>query len=96
MFKIPKGIRFRKKVKLTEGVDINLNTSCFKKGGAPSLTIGCDSLGVNVNKDGAEGFANVYGTGLAYRSKVKSVKPIRRGLFWKILMILGIVKLLDR
>ncbi|NOH23860.1 DUF4236 domain-containing protein [Vibrio europaeus] len=62
------GLRFRKKIKLGTFAAINISKSTFQGKGA-SITLGGRGLGVNINKNGVEGFAGINGTGLGYRTK---------------------------
>ena len=71
------GLRFRKKIKLFQGVAINLS-----KSGA-SLSVGRPGATVNLNKDGYRGTVGLPGSGFSYqtrRAKWKQAEPLSHQL----------------
>lgn len=78
------GMRLQKRIKIFPGVVLNINWSTlFKKGAGPSLTFGVPGLGINVNRNGTQGYAGAPGTGLSYRTgRKKSKSMLGRLLGW--------------
>lgn len=88
------GVRFRKKIKLSDGLAININKSTFTgKGSGASMTVGKAGCGMNLNKDGVEGFVGIPGTGLGYRTKrFGRSKTKKKGLtFYDIISTIALI-----
>lgn len=67
------GIRFRKRVKIAPGVNLN-----FSKSGT-SVTVGGRGASVNIGKNGVYGNAGIPGTGIYMREKIVGRKKTSRG-----------------
>lgn len=65
-------IRYHKKIKINDAIDLNLSKS------GPSLSIGPKGAKVTVNKNGANVRAGLPGTGISYNKKIGRSKTSRR------------------
>ena len=82
------GFRFRKKVKIAPGIDLNLS-----KKGPSSVSLGKKGATINVDKKGRIAQTiGIPGTGLSYRTD-KSTAP---WLFLAILLAIGLILVLTR
>ena len=62
------GIRFRKRIKILPGVNLNLSKSGI------STTIGVKGASVNIGKNGVYGNAGIPGTGIYMRERLSAKK----------------------
>jgi hypothetical protein len=81
------GFRFRKKVKIAPGIDLNLS-----KKGISSVSAGKKGAMINLSKRGMKQTIGIPGTGLSYQTD-KSTAP---WLFLAILLAIGLILVLTR